>query len=491
MRIINEHTRAMTPGGEFITGSRLLKSKGKRIPIPGSEFSQTKPIYRYSRLQRSSSERMTMVQKRRQHDSSSKGKPADLQTTSIQSSRLDQKNPFNLTRPPPPTPAAAAAATTNHLDTVNDVEEVPTQYKYNSVYIFVCLDCYCEQYDKGTIEPKDFSIVQSLVMNPMEPSTTVKLPKMSIPPVLKTYAKVKGASKHRALKTKEESQSGVIGPSKLFAAHAHGRICPVDPAPKKLYSFDVSGVKPSKTIDTITVSSSSEDPEIIGISEDEDEDMDGKDMLFTYPPDRKEQGSQVLVTRRDEEKLRRDTYLNDTLIDFFLLWFSDVAAQDNQSTIKDDVHIFNCFFYPYLTEKAKRNDLQSLSKWGPRTDIFKKKYLVIPVNESNHWFLMIVFNVDQCLHHSHENREPHIYVLDSMGGKRVHCQRLLVKYMAYEAYARHGVSGRDFVYPKHSNPSVPLQNNGSDCGLYLIHFVEMFLKDPQKCQSLLDVSKSM
>ncbi|OAD75918.1 hypothetical protein PHYBLDRAFT_158172 [Phycomyces blakesleeanus NRRL 1555(-)] len=163
-----------------------------------------------------------------------------------------------------------------------------------------------------------------------------------------------------------------------------------------------------------------------------------------------------------------------------------MAAKVAGSTIKDDVHIFNCFFYSDLMEKVKNNDLHSLKKWGSKIDIFKKKYLVIPVNESYHWFLMIVFNVDQCIARSECDRVPHIYMLDSMGGKRSHCQKSLAKYIAHEAQSKHGVPESDFLAPRRSSPKVPMQNNGSDCGLYLIHFVEIFLKDPQRCQNLLD-----
>ena len=43
---------------------------------------------------------------------------------------------------------------------------------------------------------------------------------------------------------------------------------------------------------------------------------------------------------------------------------------------------------PSLTIKEKRHS--RVKSWTKKVDIFEKDYLVIPINERNHWFLAIV-----------------------------------------------------------------------------------------------------
>ncbi|TWW81085.1 Sentrin-specific protease 7 [Takifugu flavidus] len=75
---------------------------------------------------------------------------------------------------------------------------------------------------------------------------------------------------------------------------------------------------------------------------------------------------------------------------------------------------------------------------------------------------------------------PCILVMDSL--KRSLHERvfkLLREYLESEWEVRRG-SSRDFGADEmqSSHCKVPLQDNSSDCGLYLLHYVESFLKDP-------------
>ncbi|KAL0093670.1 hypothetical protein F4703DRAFT_1283224 [Phycomyces blakesleeanus] len=228
-------------------------------------------------------------------------------------------------------------------------------------------------------------------------------------------------------------------------------------------------------------------PHIIEISEDEDETYGKDGILFTYPFHGKDQRNKILITRRDTEKLKLGVYINDTLVDFFLLWSKDVAAVKAPEARKD-THIFNCFFYPYLREMVeKENNEFSLKKWTSNLDLFKKKHLIVPVNESGHWFLMIACNIDQCLSEKPTDRKPRIYLLDSIGVERKSILKNMVKYLNHEAKARYG-SETTFIKPDLVHANVPQQKNGSDCGIYLIHFVGVFLENPEKCIDLLEAT---
>ncbi|KAJ2213066.1 hypothetical protein IW140_004586 [Coemansia sp. RSA 1813] len=72
---------------------------------------------------------------------------------------------------------------------------------------------------------------------------------------------------------------------------------------------------------------------------------------------------------------------------------------------------------------------------------------------------------------------PAIIILDSLGNKHQQTFGLLRNYMQAEAHSRlGGVSLREATIGRYAK--VPLQNNLCDCGVFLLHYVEEFVKDP-------------
>lgn len=126
--------------------------------------------------------------------------------------------------------------------------------------------------------------------------------------------------------------------------------------------------------------------------------------IMVYPPPPAKGG--ISINTEDYSCLAEDTYLNDVIIDFYLkyLYQEKLTEEDKQKT-----HIFSSFFYKRLTDKAtpvprmlqnsKPNDVtisaaeirhDRVKKWTKNIDIFSKDYIVIPLNENQHWFLAII-----------------------------------------------------------------------------------------------------
>ncbi|XP_065214276.1 uncharacterized protein LOC135841305 isoform X2 [Planococcus citri] len=126
--------------------------------------------------------------------------------------------------------------------------------------------------------------------------------------------------------------------------------------------------------------------------------------IMVYPPPPTKGG--ISINTEDYSCLAEDTYLNDVIIDFYLkyLYQEKLTEEDKQKT-----HIFSSFFYKRLTDKAtpvprmlqnsKPNDVtisaaeirhDRVKKWTKNIDIFSKDYIVIPLNENQHWFLAII-----------------------------------------------------------------------------------------------------
>ncbi|XP_063701082.1 uncharacterized protein LOC134831309 [Culicoides brevitarsis] len=121
--------------------------------------------------------------------------------------------------------------------------------------------------------------------------------------------------------------------------------------------------------------------------------------LLLYP---KEGKGRIPINTNDYACLAVDQYLNDVIIDFYIKYLMHERLTADQ---RARTHVFSCFFYKRLTtmDKARRaasdKDLkltaaqkryQRVSKWNKDVDLFKKDFIIIPINEQSHWFLAII-----------------------------------------------------------------------------------------------------
>lgn len=81
--------------------------------------------------------------------------------------------------------------------------------------------------------------------------------------------------------------------------------------------------------------------------------------------------------------LENDQEVNDDVLDFYLL---HAAENRLHRDLKKMLYLYNSRFY----QKLSQFNPQALLKWTKNTDIFSKKYLVIPVCDSHHWILVIL-----------------------------------------------------------------------------------------------------
>ena len=227
--------------------------------------------------------------------------------------------------------------------------------------------------------------------------------------------------------------------------------------------------------------------------------IDPDQMLFVFPPD---DPSRVEIYGRDLLCLKPQEYLNDNIIDFYLQY---VMINSISPEIRAKTHIFTTFFFTKLTEKKKDNSSEKdqskrvydrVKKWLRKVDVFSKDYLVIPVNRSHHWFLIIVCNANNVqdvdgsadvitIDKKSKEEMPCIVVMDSLGVVRTGGTNKLtqpIRYCLEEEWKNKKNSAKTFDHAliPDRNIKPPLQDNSFDCGLFLIKYVECFLKDPAK-----------
>ncbi|MBN3272456.1 SENP7 protease, partial [Polyodon spathula] len=299
--------------------------------------------------------------------------------------------------------------------------------------------------------------------------------------------------------------------------------------------------------------------------------------LIVYPPAPAKGG--ISVTNEDLLCLNEGEFLNDVIIDFYLkyLVLEKLKKEDAQRS-----HVFSSFFYKRLNQRERRNvqDTANLTiqqrkhkrvkTWTRHVDLFQKDFIVVPINESAHWFLAVIcypglsspqhepnplykcplitmnsstaeessvsspeepdntagrlhstrvvsyspsingdddtftFSDDQDSSqeeasddgaladdpmNSAESRhwhlrptickQPCILIMDSLRGPtRSNVVKTLREYLEVEWEARKGTK-RSF--PKElmrgSSPRVPQQDNFSDCGVYILQYVESFFEN--------------
>jgi sentrin-specific protease 7 len=82
----------------------------------------------------------------------------------------------------------------------------------------------------------------------------------------------------------------------------------------------------------------------------------------------------------DLERLDEGEFLNDQLIDFYLLYLFNLKPQ-----LADKVYIFNTHFFSTLTRKVPGQksaiNYSAVARWTAKEDLFGYDYIVVPINQ--------------------------------------------------------------------------------------------------------------
>lgn len=113
---------------------------------------------------------------------------------------------------------------------------------------------------------------------------------------------------------------------------------------------------------------------------------------LVYPPEGRKKAE---VDSSDIERLRDGEFLNDNLIGFYLR-FLEHHLERNKPDVAKRVYFFNSYFFDTLTSPAKGKrgiNYEGVQKWTRNVDLFSHDYVIVPINESAHWYLAIICNL--------------------------------------------------------------------------------------------------
>ncbi|XP_043713348.1 probable ubiquitin-like-specific protease 2B [Telopea speciosissima] len=198
----------------------------------------------------------------------------------------------------------------------------------------------------------------------------------------------------------------------------------------------------------------------------------------------------VSIGKRDVELLQPETFINDTIIDFYIKYLKNKIKSED----KHRFHFFNSFFFRKLADLDKdpssasegREAFLRVRKWTRKVDLFEKDYIFIPVNFNLHWSLIVLCHPGEVVNFKDEDIEkspkvPCILHMDSIKGSHKGLKNLIQSYLWEEWKEKKRESSED-VSAKFSNLrfvplELPQQENSFDCGLFLLHYVELFLEE--------------
>ncbi|KAI3445786.1 hypothetical protein Pfo_002451 [Paulownia fortunei] len=196
----------------------------------------------------------------------------------------------------------------------------------------------------------------------------------------------------------------------------------------------------------------------------------------------------VFISRRDVELLQPRTFINDTIIDFYVKYLLNKTKPEEQHRF----HFFNTFFFRKLVDidrdlsRAREGDaFQRVRKWTRNVNVFEKDYIFIPVNFSLHWSLIVICHPGEVANLKDKGMDassnvPCILHMDSIRGSHGGFENLIRSYL-WEEWKERGNKQEEDISMKFMNLDfvalqLPQQENLFDCGLFLLHYAELFLE---------------
>ncbi|KAK0670438.1 putative ubiquitin-like-specific protease [Cercophora samala] len=244
------------------------------------------------------------------------------------------------------------------------------------------------------------------------------------------------------------------------------------------------------------------------------------------------QFGRVQVTKDDIPRLDEGQYLNDSIIEFGLKYLIEKFDLKHPDLSKR-VYMHNSFFYASLTgDGGNQFKYDNVKRWTAKVDLLSYDYIVVPINQHFHWWVAIICNpgkldpaarqkpeevavpvdvemtdapepvrsdvLDVIATEKPESRtlvsaqpkqrksaysfdDPRIILLDSLGSGHGPVVKNLRQYLVAEFKDKRNTVLEPTDLPARLGMkavNIPQQSNLTDCGVYVLGYVQEFVKDP-------------
>ena len=222
-------------------------------------------------------------------------------------------------------------------------------------------------------------------------------------------------------------------------------------------------------------------------------------------------GKRNVVEMTDQKRLEKGSQLNDNLINFYLTQLYLLASENTSANRDIKVYVFSTYFFASLIQRLSSDQIinfDAVKKQTSGINLFTYRYLLVPIHEVstvaghlNHWYMTIVCNLDKLeteysdIGITSVDHELTILILDSMGQSTSRTTYRELQTYIREAWKTTKGSSFDQDIKHLSVSGVPIQNNSTDCGLYLLAYADVFFADPysffKMCTSTEDIGQDM
>jgi len=191
-----------------------------------------------------------------------------------------------------------------------------------------------------------------------------------------------------------------------------------------------------------------------------------------------------------------ERWLKDNAINYHARRFvGESFGISEPETTRERTQVLNSQFFTRLTDGPRH--YENVRNWMKEINIFKDKdFILIPIHGKDHWSLAIVTYPGSAVKKGRTSENlPCIIHLDSMGRNSAHTSLnvsenlmrwLQREYNRVESERTGNVveDGATLINDntmRSLNPSVPLQNNGLDCGVFVLLYIHKFIQNlPEK-----------
>lgn len=226
--------------------------------------------------------------------------------------------------------------------------------------------------------------------------------------------------------------------------------------------------------------------------------------------------------------LQPKAYLDDSVMRFFTAYLLKEIVNEETA---NSFHVFDSYFHSKLCEtfnpepkkdqsqdssngdskKSRSKDRymidhvkwKQLNKWFTGVDVFEKNFLIFPICQEEHWFVVIVcypneveLTLERNVREDVDSEDsdqikpkpvPGLIVLDSlnqymnMSLNKWMITKSIRDFLDFEWRARF-TTIKDFSYEsmKQYHPNLPSQQNAYDCGVFTMAYLQAFAWNPEK-----------
>ncbi|CAI9756272.1 unnamed protein product [Fraxinus pennsylvanica] len=230
-----------------------------------------------------------------------------------------------------------------------------------------------------------------------------------------------------------------------------------------------------------------EDPEVSEVIAQDKVNERIKETRIYYPS--RDDPEAVEIGYSDMECLAPESYLSSIIMNFYIRYLQSRAPTCAES---DYYHFFNTYFYKklkqdVLTKNDEETSFVKFRRWWKGVNLFEKAYIFLPVHEDQHWSLVII-----CIPSKEDESRPMLLHLDSLG---LHASKSIfenirsflieeLKFLRQEVSPDFHITDKIWQLWQRFDErkiEVPQQKNEYDCGLFVLYFMERFIKDaPQR-----------